>query len=124
MHQDADTKDANVSHLYRAMRINGYRPLHGQGASVNPIDSRFWSANHLDAFEYAGLKLQRGGDSMISTAGEQLQARYPLTEHQSRELIRFGVYTVGDVTQQSENGVLWRDFSGFFRIPLWNLSIN
>jgi hypothetical protein len=111
LHQDADTKDAYESHLYRAMRIDGYRPLHGQGSPVDPIDSRFWAASLLDAFEYAGLKLQRGGDQMIGTAGEQLQARYQLTEHQSSELKRFGVYTVGDVTQQSENGVLWRDFS-------------
>ena len=48
---------------------------------------------------------------MIGTAGEQLQARYPLTALQSKELIRFGIYTVGDITVQGKHGMLWQDFS-------------
>ena len=111
LQQDPDTKDAYESHLFRAVRMNGYRPLVGQGAPVESIESSYWAASLIDAFKYAGLTLRRGGDLMIGTAGEQLQARYPLTAHQSKELIKFGIYTVGDITMQGEHEMLWQNFS-------------
>ena len=48
---------------------------------------------------------------MAGTVGEKLQERYAVDARQSDELKNFGICTIGDITQRSENGVLWRDFS-------------
>ena len=61
MYQDSDTRDAYESHMARMMRYGGLRVLNGQGGPVAPTDQRFWAASLLQAFDYAGLRLAKGG---------------------------------------------------------------
>ena len=112
MYQDRDIRDAYESHMTRMMRCRGLRVLSGQGGPVASSNHRFWAASLLQAFDYAGLRMAKGGPLLNDTPAEPVQTRYNLTPLQADTLIRFGVYTVGDISQVVGGETLWRDFSG------------
>ena len=109
--QDRATKDAFESHLLRASRLGGYRLLHGQGGPIPQIVHRYWASSLLEAFNYAGLQLSRGGDLLLATPAEQLQSSYHLSKGHADLLRKFGIYNLGDISMLSYGATLWRDFT-------------